>query len=93
METLVERLERTPERCPVRTTFALMGDLNDDMGISAHGRVHVRDSEDKLIEPCKIGRENVTVARMSDLSAGFHSLLLRCAHVLKVERDRLLSCM
>ena len=59
-----------------------MGDLNDDMCISAHGRVHGRDGEDKLVEPCQTGRENVTVARMRDLSAGFRS---------KVERDRLLS--
>ena len=59
-----------------------MGDLNDDMCISAHGRVHGRDGEDKLVEPCQTGRENVTVARMRDLSAGFQS---------KVERDRLLS--
>ena len=73
VERLVERLDRTLERCPPRTTFALMEDLNDDMGISAHGRVHVRDSEDKLVEPCQIGRENVTVAMMRDLSAGFQS--------------------
>ena len=48
-------------------------DLNDDMGISAHGRVHVRVNEDKLVEPCQIGRGKVTVARMRDLSAGFQS--------------------
>ena len=35
-----------------------MGDLNDDMGLSAHGRVHVRDSEDKLVEPCQGKRDS-----------------------------------
>ena len=38
---------------------------------SAHERVHVRDREDKLVEPCQLGWENAVVARMRDLSAVF----------------------
>ena len=49
-----------------------MEDPIDDMGIfSAYERVHVRDREDKLVEPCQLGWENAAVARMRDLRAVF----------------------